>query len=166
MGFIPKGARWYLADVILEHQIEDDPRNVVHTNTHLIEAGSPDEAYEKALALGRSNAMDYVNADGKQVRVRFRGLRQLNVIHDDLEDSAELTYEEAVAVPEEQLRRWITPREELNVFAPITEKADVPNYMPQSVVKMLEAMLEEESRNRGEAESSHPPTGTGERPSD
>ena len=28
MDFIPKGTRWYLADVVLEHRIEDDPRTV------------------------------------------------------------------------------------------------------------------------------------------
>jgi hypothetical protein len=42
MGFIPKGARWYLADIVLEHIIAGDPRNVVHINTHLVEAGSPE----------------------------------------------------------------------------------------------------------------------------
>jgi hypothetical protein len=53
MGFMPKDARWYLADVVLEHTIEGDPRNVVHVNMHLIEADSPEQAYEKAVALGR-----------------------------------------------------------------------------------------------------------------
>ena len=36
--------QWYLADLILEHTIEDDSRNVVHVNTHLIHASSPDRA--------------------------------------------------------------------------------------------------------------------------
>lgn len=124
MAFIPKGARWYLADIVLDFLIEDDPANVVHVNTHLIEAESPDQAYEKALALGRNSEHQYKNPAGEQVRVVFRGLRQLNVIHDDLKDGAELTWEELVEVPPEQLRRLLTPREELNVFAPIPEDAD------------------------------------------
>jgi hypothetical protein len=41
MGFIPKDARWYVTDLILEFTIEGDDRNVVHINTHLIEADSP-----------------------------------------------------------------------------------------------------------------------------
>ena len=53
MGFIPEDARWYLADIVLEHIIEGDSRNVVHINTHLVEAESPVEAYEKAVGLGR-----------------------------------------------------------------------------------------------------------------
>lgn len=138
MGFIPKDARWYLADVVLEHRIDGDAENVVHINTHLVEAGSPDEAYEKALALGRGGEHEYENTDGHRIRVLFRGLRGLNVIHEPLEDGAELMYKEDVGVPEEQLRGWITPREQLGVFAPIEPKTG-PNYMPESVMEMLEA---------------------------
>jgi hypothetical protein len=138
MGFIPKDARWYLADVVLEHTVEDDPRNVVHVNTHLIEARSPQQAYEKAVALGHEAELVYANTDGKQVRITFLGLRQLSVIHDDLEDGAELAYSESVGVPEEALRTWVKPKERLNVFAPIGSKRDTPNYLPQSVLEMLE----------------------------
>ena len=130
MGFIPKGARWYLADVVLEHRIDGEPQNVVHVNTHLIEASSPEEAYEKALALGRRGEHEYENTDGRRVRVVFRGLRELNVIHEELEDGAELMYSEEVGVPEEQLREWDRPKERLGVFAPIEENRG-PNYLPE-----------------------------------
>jgi hypothetical protein len=139
MGFIPDDAGWYLADIILEHLIEGDPRNIVHVNTHLVEAESPEQAYEKALALGRGSEQEYANTDGRQVRVVFRGLRELNVIHDPLEDGAELAYSETVGVPEEQLRQWIAPREQLGIFAPIEPKHNGPNYMPESVMQLLEA---------------------------
>jgi hypothetical protein len=138
MGFIPKDARWYLADLVLEHRIDGQGQNVVHVNTHLVEAGSPDEAYEKALALGRGGEHEYENVDGRQVRVVFRGLRELNVIHEPLEDGAEIIYTEDVGVPEEQLREWVRPRERLGVFAPIEAKHG-PDYMPESVMQMLEA---------------------------
>ncbi len=52
MGFIPADARWYLADVVLEHRVEGGTENLVYVNTHLIEASSPDAAYDKAVALG------------------------------------------------------------------------------------------------------------------
>ena len=136
MGFIPKDARWYLADVVMEHRIDGEAQNVVHVNTHLVEAGSPEEAYEKALALGRSAAHEYENADGRQVRVVFRGLRELNVIHEELEDGAELMYTEDVGVSEEQLRVWNRPKERLAVFAPIEGKHG-SNYLPE-VFKGLE----------------------------
>ena len=35
MRFIPKGARWYLADVVVVHTIGGERRNLVWTNTFL-----------------------------------------------------------------------------------------------------------------------------------
>jgi hypothetical protein len=141
MGFIPKGARWYIADVVLEHQIEDDPRNVVHIDTLLVEATSPEEAYDKAIEFGQAGETEYLNTAGKQVTILFRGLRNLNVIHDDLEHGAELTYEEEVAVPEAVIREWLREKSDLGVFAPIPDKDDIPNYMPGEIMKELEARL-------------------------
>ncbi|MHB1557241.1 MAG: DUF4288 domain-containing protein [Isosphaeraceae bacterium] len=138
MGFIPAGARWYLADIVLEHVIEGDPRNVVHVNTHLVEAESPGEAYEKAIALGRGSELEYLNTDAKTVRVVFRGLRELGVIHDPLEDGAEIAYRESVGVSEAELSGWLVPRERLGVFAPRRPKTDGPNYLPESVMRLLE----------------------------
>jgi Domain of unknown function (DUF4288) len=139
MGFIPESARWYLADIVLEHLIEGDTRNVVHVNTHLVEAESPGEAYEKSLALGRLSEQQYLNTEFKRVQVVFRGLRGLDVIHDPLEDGAEVAYNESVGVSEEELSRWLVPKECLGVFASRGSKWDGPNYLPDSVVRLLEA---------------------------
>ena len=62
----------------------------------------------------------------------------MNVIHEKLGDGAELTYDEFVGLPEDELRRWLAAREELGVFAPIAVRTDGPNCMPQSVMEMLE----------------------------
>lgn len=140
MAFIPADARWYIAEVVLEHRIEGDPRNVVHINTHLIEASSPDEAHRKAVALGNESDHEYANTSGQLVSVCFRGLRDLNVVHDPLEDGAELFYEESVDVPEDRLSAMIAELVEMSIFAPIDPKADVPNYMPASVMEILEAL--------------------------
>src|SRR4051794_30065638 len=116
MAYIPNDARWYLADVVLEHTVEGDPRNLVHVNIRLVEADSPEQAFAKATALGRESEQVYTNTAGREVRIRFRGLRELNVIHDELEDGAELTYEESAAVPEPELAGWIRPRGRLAAF--------------------------------------------------
>ena len=139
MGVIPEGARWYLADVVLEHVIEGERRNLVHVNTHLVEAASPEEAHKKAIKLGREHQDRYLNTDGKRVRVRFRGLRELNAIHEDLEDGAEISYQELVAVPESKLEQWARPKKELGVFAPRRPRRSGPNYMPLSIMRELEA---------------------------
>ena len=151
LGFIPEGARWYLADVVLEHRIDGDPRNLVHVNTHLVEAGGPDEAYEKALALGRGAEGEYANTEGRQVRVVFRGLRQLNVIHEPLEDGAELMYLEKAGVPEEELRKWIQPRGRLGVFAPIERKRGVPNTIPELFKGLVDELEPGEGSGNGPA---------------
>jgi hypothetical protein len=117
MTYIPKNARWYLADVVLELAVEDDPRNAVHVNLHLIEAESPERAYEKAIALGQASEQRYTNADGREVRVTFRGLRDLNVVQDELVDGAELAYEESSGVSEDQLLTWLRAKDQLSVFS-------------------------------------------------
>jgi hypothetical protein len=68
----------------------------------------------------------------------FRGLRELNVIHDALEDGAELAYEESVGIPAAQLASWLHRKEELAVFSQSGCRQGVPNYMPASVMKSLE----------------------------
>jgi hypothetical protein len=138
MGFIPKDARWYLADIVLEHRVEGESLNVVHINTHLIEASSPEEAYSKALRLGQEGEMEYQNTDDQLVQVLFRGLRELNVIHEELEDGAELMYSERLGVSEEQLQEWNRPKEKLAVFRPIPESRKHPNYMPERFKFFLE----------------------------
>ena len=155
MGFVPEGARWYLAEVVLVHVIEGERRNLVHVNTHLVEAPSPEEAYKKAGKLGREAQHSYLNTDGMRVRVKFRGLRELNVIHDDLEDGVELSYEEIVAVPESKLKRWARPKKELGVFAPRRLRRGVPNYMPLTVIRELEAAGFSRADVEGRHEGAH-----------
>lgn len=139
MGHIPKGARWYLADIVLEHVIEGDRRNVVHVNTHLVKAASPAEAYRKARTLGRKSQFSYVNTDHKRVRLKFRGLRELAALLDDPEDGVEISYVETVGVPESKLRQWERAKPDLAVFAPRRPRRGGPNYMPLTVMRKLEA---------------------------
>jgi hypothetical protein len=149
MGFIPKDARWYVADIILEFTIEGDDRNVVHINTHLIEADSPEQAYQKATELGRDGEHEFANTDGKRVCVKFRGLQDLNVVHEALEDGVELFFDEKVGQSEEDLSQRVKPREELAVFAPRHRPQERPNYLSQKVMDlMLEAGWSGDRGNR------------------
>jgi hypothetical protein len=150
MAFIPSDARWYIADVVLEHRIEDDKRNVVHINTMLVEASSPDDAYAKAMKLGKAAELKYKNTDGKMVRVRFRGLRELNVVHEPLEHGSELSYVESIGVPEKTIRKWVIPKKRLAVFAPIECKPGIPNYFSESSMKLLEEGLSRKELNEKE----------------
>lgn len=53
MAYIPENAKWYVAELVEEITVVGEPLNVVHKNLVLVRAGSPQEAYDKALALGR-----------------------------------------------------------------------------------------------------------------
>jgi Domain of unknown function (DUF4288) len=134
MGYIPKSAKWYLADIVQQITVEGDLRNVVHTNLVLVRADSPEEAYQKALELGAAGDQSYENPDGKRVTFRFRGLRDLNVIHGELEHGAELTYSEDLDLDEAAIREWVTPKGDLGVFLPITWSTG-PNYVSRDVME-------------------------------
>jgi hypothetical protein len=136
MGYIPKSATWYLAEIIQQITVEGDPRNVVHTNLVLVRADSPDEAYQKALDLGAEGDQSYENPDGKRVTFRFRGLRDLNVIHGELEHGAELIYGQEVGLDESEILQWVTPKEELGAFRPITPFTG-PNCVSREIMEKV-----------------------------
>lgn len=115
--FIPEGSEWYIGELVEEFQIADQAENLVHVNTILIKADSPEMAYEKATALGDSANQVYKNTDGAEVTVRFRGLKGLYPVYDRLEDGAELLYEEHEGMSGEAIAKMIKPKESLAVFS-------------------------------------------------
>jgi len=124
MGYIPKGAKWYLAELVVEFLIDGEPKNVVHINWLLVRADSPEEAYERSLSLGAQYDNSYLNTDAKVVTARFRGLRDLNVIHGELEHGAELIYQKKTGLSAEDLEKLVAKKEELGVFAPAEADED------------------------------------------
>jgi hypothetical protein len=107
MPYIPPDAGWYLAELVMQFDIEGDETPLVHINTKLVRADSPEEAYLKATGLGQGEEITYKNTDGNQVNVRFRGLRDLFVVTEALEDGAELIYEEKDGLSEAQIARLV-----------------------------------------------------------
>lgn len=138
VGFIPKDAEWYLADLVMQITVEGDARNVVHTNLRLIRADSPEEAYEEALKLGAASEHSYANPDGNFVRIRFRGLGSLNVIHEKLEHGAEVSYVEERDLSEETIAERLTPQEQLGVFRPIGVSSGL-DYMSRDIQDKMRA---------------------------
>jgi catechol 2,3-dioxygenase-like lactoylglutathione lyase family enzyme len=116
---------WYLAELVVQLAVEDDPRGVVHINTCLVEAHDAGAAHDKAMALGRDEEHEYRNPSGRRVRVRFLGLRELVEVFEPLEDGAELTFQERIGLSDLEARRLVTRRDELAVF-----RADVPSVAP------------------------------------
>ena len=73
---------WFLATLIMEISVQGDTRNVVHRNLFLVSACSPEEAYDKAMRLGREGETTYGNPAGRAVRHSFRGVAQLDTLVD------------------------------------------------------------------------------------
>jgi hypothetical protein len=134
MAYIPTDAEWYLADLIFEIRIEDEPRIVVHVNTLLVHASSPEDAYKKALALGAEQVGEpYLNPNGKLVVSRFVGLKELSVIHDKLEHGAELFFVEHPDMQPQDMLAMVQNKTNLSVFAKIEPSAG-PDYASGSIV--------------------------------
>jgi hypothetical protein len=117
MAYIPANARWWLADLVVEFNIGGEDSNLVHYNLTLVRAESAEEAYAKALKFGEQHEDTYTNTDEKPVRVRFRGLRDLTVIYEEIEDGAELLYEEETDVSEDRILAVIKPKDKLSAFS-------------------------------------------------
>jgi hypothetical protein len=141
MGYIPKDATWYLAEIVMEITIQGDPRNVVHVNVTLVRADSPSAAYDRARELGEQGETSYENSHGQAVAIRFRGIRSLEVIYEELEHGAELAYSERIAVPEEEIAKLITAKEQLGVFQPIMSSQG-PDYGSREVRKEALRLLQ------------------------
>ena len=137
MGFVPKDAEWYLAEIVEELTVADDPRNVVWRNLILIHANSPDDAYEQALSLGRSGDTEYLNPGGKLVTIRFRGLSFLDVIHDPLEHGAELMFQSNVGIAPDDLQKLLLSKEELQLFRP-NSRLEGPDVASGEIVQIVE----------------------------
>jgi hypothetical protein len=140
VAYIPSDAHWYVAELVQEITVEGDSRNVIHKKLMLIRADGPDQAYEKAVKLGRESENSYENPEGRKVQFRFRGLSELMVVYDEISDGAELLYEQKVGVPNEQIERWIQPKERLSSFRSI-EVSDGPDYSSKEIMNDVRRLI-------------------------
>lgn len=121
----------------MEIKVSDSQKNAVHKNLILIKAGKAETAYKKAISFGRKAETSYKNPQGKNVTIKFWGISQLEEMYDTLEDGSELKFEEYVAVTPSQIRKWIVPKEKLQVFLkPKLRKKYDPDYRAQYVIDM------------------------------
>lgn len=111
-------ARWYVAKLIEEIAVEDDPLKVIHRTVTVLYANSEQEAYEKALALGKEREITYRNTAAKLVRTTFWGLGELNVIHDNPDHGVDFFKEEPVINVGERRKRTPQNRPTMNAFQP------------------------------------------------
>jgi Domain of unknown function (DUF4288) len=145
MAYIPDDTKWYISQIIMECQIEDDPRNVVHINTVLVRADSPEEAFEKAEEIGHDGEDSYLNTDGKRVTFRYRGLQDLLVVYDELEHGSELMFAEEIGVQEAELQAMVTSKSDLSVFQEHQPRdLLIPNYGPKEIIDEVNRLIRDD----------------------
>ena len=147
---------WYVADLVIEITVFGASRNIVHRNLFLILASNSDEAYQRAQEIGFRSEQSYNNPEGQRVEHKFRGVAKLDGIVDGtLGDGSELDFTEHIGVPEEQIRQWISPKENLGTFfRPDASQKFDPDYRSGEVMHpargfVTRAMRRLENRRAG-----------------
>lgn len=141
--------QWYIAQLIMEITVSGALRNVVHKNLVLVRATSSNEAYDKAVGVGRKGETSYRNPDDALVRITFRGIGRLDEMYEDLEDGSELMFEEYIGVSPDEIERWIPAKERLQVFsAPTPGGKRDPDYRSKTVMEMaIDHVISERRRS-------------------
>jgi uncharacterized protein DUF4288 len=147
MAYIPAKAKWYIAQLVHEITVESAKQNVVHINYHLVHADSPEDAYEKAQALGAHEQISYANPSGRRVRIQFHGVRQLNVIYEELKDGAEILFEERIGLSEGEIKHLLRSKSQLAVFKPIRRRQG-PDYSSNDVMIVVSEMAKRSGKKR------------------
>jgi hypothetical protein len=115
-------------------KVAGEHENVVHNNLILIRASSAEEAYEKAMARGHEMEETYQSSEGEIITTFFRGLSDLNIIQGELEDGAEIAYEEMLDMGEEDIKEMLQLKDDLGVFQPEEIDMDGPSYTSKDIV--------------------------------
>lgn len=79
---------WYIAEIIVKcepvNNTGTDLRRVsVWGNNFLLKANSAEEAYEKAIAIGKKDDYKFINSDKIEMQSVFLGLGNLTIVTDD-----------------------------------------------------------------------------------
>jgi hypothetical protein len=110
---------WYLSREIIYFEFADQgdqDEYQVWENLILINAQSPEEAYQKALKHGFDGEGE-VTIDGRKGRSKFKGLKTLVPVYEDIEDGAEIEWLEYV-VEKDKLESLVKSKENLPALQP------------------------------------------------
>ena len=107
---------WYVATLIIKCVVEDNQTEAVlcDEQIRLVKATTPDEAYQKALDIGKSEEHSYKNENDEEVKWRFVGLATLAEL-DTLEDGTEL---KSRLFRSENPDKLVCQKDKLEVFWP------------------------------------------------
>ena len=113
---------WYIAGIMLRFEVAGENkdnfnrRTIAWENQHLVKAKNPDEAYKKALKIGKESESKYTNTDGESVKWVFEGLTTLIALYEELKDGAEVIWIEHENKAVKTIKGRIKSKENLEVF--------------------------------------------------
>lgn len=112
--------RWFFAVLMFESSIEEEWHDpAIRASYRLIRASGPEEAYAKALRVGRDNeSIEHHIECGHTVRWDFKGLSDLDEVIDEPCDGSEVYGYTQEGVAED----FIVEKEDLAVF--VTEELE------------------------------------------
>src|SRR5262245_27873359 len=122
---------WWVASYIERFEYYDENKSntarrcLAWENTVLIRARSREQAYRKAVALGRqSNGNEGWNSETKRRGAwRFEGLTELLPVYEELMDGAEILWKEHENRTVKAIRSLVKRKRDLSVFNDREEKA-------------------------------------------
>lgn len=126
----PTELHWFVAVLVLESSIEEgwsDSDSSIDIQYRLIRAASAEDAYERALTLGRQAEHSYENPYGQICVWSFMGLKDLQeVVEDELTDGVEVYgfIDDGTAL------HHVVPKELLTVFRENVPPEDDPDFAP------------------------------------
>jgi len=93
-----KNGNWFIVEIIekcepIKRDEKQELRRVTTWgNHHLIKADSPEKAFDKAVKLGKEAEYKFTNTDKIEMEWIFVGIGELLPIYEDIEDGAELMW--------------------------------------------------------------------------
>ena len=114
-----KNKNWYIVEIIEKYEPvvrneENDLRRVTTWGSHhLIKADSVEQAYDKAVTLGKESNYKFINSDNIEMESIFVGIGDLIPIYEDLEDGAELMWTDYGFISNRRTMRMSYTKEEL-----------------------------------------------------
>ena len=108
---------WYIVEIIekLEPVARDETNDLRRVTTwgncHLIKAESKEEAYNKAEKIGKEGEYNFINADKREMEWIYVGIGDVLLIHEDIEDGAEIMWTDYGAISNRRALRIARSKE-------------------------------------------------------
>lgn len=116
---IINNGNWFFVEIIERMEpVDSDQTNplrrcTVWGNYHLIKAATPEQAYDKAVALGKEGCYTFRNSDKIDMKWEFVGIGNLLPVYEDIEDGAEIMWSDYGFISAKRSDRFVLTKKQL-----------------------------------------------------